>query len=98
MKNVKKCIQCAGSGIVMGIGMIQCDCHNCNGKGKVEEAIDDIEYLEVKSSESYNKAIDQIKSLDSSISDEKAKELFDEELKKIEKDDKSKNTEKKKKE
>lgn len=95
MKNFKKCNQCAGSGVVLGAGMMQWECHNCEGRGKVEEAIDDIEYLEVKNSESYNKAIDQIKSLDSSISEEKAKELFDEELKKIEKDDKSKNIDKK---
>lgn len=85
MKKFIRCLPCYGSGQVLGGGMIQKDCEECDGRGKIEETIDDMEYLKVRSTESYDNAINKIKSLHPSISDEKAKELFENELKEIDK-------------
>jgi hypothetical protein len=73
----KKCMVCAGSGKVMGGGMMMWDCDDCDGNGKI------LIIEEPKDSASYKEAIESIKALDPSIDDEKAKEIFDEEFKKI---------------
>lgn len=64
----KRCGTCSGSGRMMGGGMMQIDCEQCDGKGKLFEPQDPITYLEevkipakidikeMKKSESYKKA------------------------------------------
>lgn len=78
MKKFVRCAMCYGSGRVMGGGMIQQDCEECDGLGKIP--ID-----------AYNQAISEIKALDPNMNDERAKEIFNEEMKKIEKKEKRKN-------
>lgn len=75
----KRCSICSGSGKVMGGGMMLWDCDDCDGNGKIL-----IIETTVQETESYNEAIESIKALDPSIDDDKAKEIFDEEFKKIE--------------
>lgn len=88
----KRCNICYGSGRVMGGGMMMQDCEECDGTGKIvfiENEIEELEKLKAKQDESYAKAINEIKDLDPSMTDEKAKEIFDEEFKKLEKEEKN---------
>lgn len=66
-----RCATCSGSGKVMGGGMIFYDCEECDGKGKI--------YIK---EESYEQAKEKIKALDETLTDEKAKNILDEELRK----------------
>jgi hypothetical protein len=79
----KRCIPCAGSGKLMGGGMMINDCDHCRGSGKITQPNDEIDYLQLKTTESYKKAIDSIKSSDDKITHEKAEEMFKEEFDKI---------------
>lgn len=85
-----RCNICIGSGKVMGGGMIFHSCMICAGSGKIElDLVKKKENLQeiITESTHYKKAIKNIKSLDSKITDEQAKEMFSEELKKIEEKD-----------
>lgn len=88
MSKYKRCIPCYGSGKVMGGGCILVDCDHCDGAGKVQLPEDEIDYLEMKTTESYKKAIKEIKSVDGKITDQQAEEMFDKEFKKIDKEEK----------
>lgn len=83
---MQRCDICIGSGKVMGGGMIYKSCEKCLGAGKLSLKKDcehfDIEM--VKGNVIYNNALDKIKALDASMSDEQAEKLLDEELTKIE--------------
>ena len=79
----KRCTPCGGSGKVMGGGMMIHDCQPCKGSGKVSEAIDDIEYLQVKETESYQNAIKNIQKMDSNLSQEEAEDIFKSEFDKL---------------
>jgi hypothetical protein len=69
--NKYNCRSCHGSGRLRGGGMVEEDCKYCLGTGKDSKA------------ESYDIAKDKIKALDSNISDNDAKKLLDDELKKL---------------
>ena len=71
-----RCRACQGSGQVMGGGMIYHDCEACDGDGKIEKPEDEISYLQVKQSETYQEAIDEIKSLDPKMNDSEADKLL----------------------
>jgi hypothetical protein len=72
-----RCNPCNGVGWVLGGGMItRIDCNYCNGKGTIPKE--------------YSTAIDKIKSADSSLTDREARKIFNEELDRIDKDDKRK--------
>jgi hypothetical protein len=71
------CTACYGSGELLGVGMINIDCHHCDGKGKKEKIEID------KQSKSYKTAVKKIKALNSDISDDKAHEIFEDEFNKI---------------
>lgn len=88
MADKKRCVTCHGSGKVMGGGMMMYDCDDCDGRGKIAVINDDIAELNIRTTESYAKAIDEIKKIDPSITDEKAQEIFDKELENIQKDEK----------
>lgn len=81
-----KCKNCAGSGKVMGGGMMQWDCEHCDGIGKVDKVDEqkEMDYLLTKSSEQYQQAKGKIKALDDNMTDEKAEALLDAELKRTE--------------
>jgi len=83
-----RCSICVGSGKVMGGGMMLRSCTECGGLGIIEEEKKkDIEES-IKSTPHYKDAIDNIKALNPTITEEDAKKMFSEELKKIEdKDD-----------
>ena len=92
-KGKKRCNICYGSGKVMGGGMMQHDCDECDGSGKIiviENDIEELEKIKAQQDESRQKAIAEIKNLDENISDEKAQQIFDEEFKKLEDEDKKK--------
>lgn len=87
-----RCKACYGSGRVMGGGMMQQDCDHCDGVGKIifiEDEVAELEKIKAKQDESYKKAITEIKDLDPTMTDEKAKEIFDEEFKKLESEEKN---------
>lgn len=71
-----RCLECQGSGTVMGGGMMYHDCEKCDGRGKIKKVKDEISYLEIKQSESYQDAIDEIKSLDPKLNDADADKLL----------------------
>ena len=82
-----RCNTCVGSGRVMGGGMMQQDCDDCDGRGKI--FIDEPKDFKIdKNSNHYKKAIKRIKALNKDLSDKDAEEIFDKELKEIDvKDD-----------
>ena len=59
MKGFNKCNCCFGAKVVMGIGMVEARCENCNGVGYTEIIPDEITYLESK--EEHVKKIHEIK-------------------------------------
>jgi hypothetical protein len=74
--DVRRCLICQGSGQIMGGGMIYHDCDNCDGLGKIEKPQDEITYLQVKQSETYQDAIEEIKSIDPKITTLEADKLL----------------------
>lgn len=79
-----RCMPCAGSGKIMGGGMLIQDCVSCDGLGKLEKD------LKTREAESYSKAIKEIKALYKNMTDDEAKKIFDEEFEKLEKKGKRK--------
>lgn len=92
-----RCNSCVGSGKVMGGGMMYVDCDACDGKGKIY-IDEEKEFIIDKNSKHYKEAIKNIKSIHEGITNEKAEEIFEDELKKInlkdEKNDASSSSEK----
>lgn len=88
--NKQRCITCSGSGKVMGGGMMMADCHGCDGKGHNLIPDDDIDYLQMKETDSYKKAIENIKKTSENITDKQAEDLFEKEFKNIDKETKNK--------
>lgn len=80
MRETKFCQPCSGSGKLLGGGMIIVDCNHCEGRGRTEEENDELEYLHLKTTDSYKSAIDKIKSVNDNVSDEEAEEIFKKEL------------------
>lgn len=80
----RRCSTCNGSGQIMGGGMMYHDCDECNGRGKIKKPIDEISYLQVKESEAYQNAIDEIKSIDKSLTHEEADKLLQKQFKRRE--------------
>lgn len=77
-----RCKTCVGSGKVMGGGMMQQECDDCDGRGKI--FIDEPKEFKIdKESNHYKKAIKRIKALNKDLSDREAEEIFDKELKEI---------------
>ena len=73
---VIRCKVCQGSGRVMGGGMIFQDCTECDGDGKISKPHDEISYLQLKQSETYQEAIEEIKSIDPKISNADADKML----------------------
>ena len=76
---MKRCINCQGSGRVLGGGMMHRDCEDCGGTGKT---------LDIKETDSYKNAINEIAEK-TNISTDEATEIFDDEFKKLKDDHKS---------
>lgn len=80
-----KCLRCAGSGKIVGLGMMLADCRACEGDGIV--AIDGVKdkaktvSLLDKRSASYRQAIKKI--MESGVSKDEAARIFDEEFEKL---------------
>jgi septal ring factor EnvC (AmiA/AmiB activator) len=91
-----RCKACNGSGKVMGGGMMMAECDDCEGAGRIAIVKDDMNELNVRTTESYKKAIEEIRAMSSSITEEQAKKMFDQELEKIEKKENGKNSKNKK--
>jgi DnaJ-class molecular chaperone len=85
MSNHKKCLGCHGSGKVLGLGNMPSECELCEGSGKIYEIKDEIEELNIRHTQSYNNAIEEIKTQIPDISHEKAQQIFDDELRKVNK-------------
>jgi len=79
----KRCIPCNGSGRVMGGGMMLSDCEHCDGKGKIDEPENELEFLLTKDSKRYQEAKEKIKKLDPVMSDTAAEQILDEELNRV---------------
>jgi DnaJ-class molecular chaperone len=89
-----RCKVCTGSGRVMGGGMIMKDCDHCNGYGTVNEQSQPVIKID-KESKGYKEAINSIKALDSSMTDDQAKDIFEKEFAKLDSDMKVKKHSKK---
>lgn len=81
---MRRCTPCGGSGRLMGGGMMFRDCEFCHGSGKIAQPEDDITYLQMKMTDGYQEAINNIKAVDENITTEKAEEMFKNEFEKIE--------------
>lgn len=81
-----RCNTCVGSGKVMGGGMMQQDCDECDGRGKL--FIDETKKFVIdKNSKHYKEAIRNIKALNKNISHEEAEDIFEEEMVKLDSKD-----------
>lgn len=83
-----RCKRCAGTGIVMGGGMMRMDCDDCDGIGKVYP--DDVDatplardFVIDKRSKSYREAIKKLKSIHPDKSDLEISEIFEKEFDKL---------------
>lgn len=74
---MNRCIPCYGSGKLLGPGMISHDCEHCKGKGKIEIIENEIDFLELKNTESYKKAREQIKEASPLLTDDEADKMLD---------------------
>jgi hypothetical protein len=72
-----RCKICQGSGTVMGGGMIYHDCLECKGSGKIQKPENEISYLQIKQSETFQNAIKEIKSIDPKLSNDDAEKLME---------------------
>lgn len=66
----------------MGGGMMSQECDDCDGHGRMHVSEDEINFLEVKQTEAYEKAKKRLIKKQPSLSDEDAEKLLDEELEK----------------
>jgi hypothetical protein len=73
-----KCLACAGSGTVVGLGMMASDCRKCEGDGI--GAIETSPVLDKRSAH-YRQAIKKI--MESGVSKDEAARIFDEEFNKL---------------
>lgn len=74
-----RCNICAGSGQVMGGGMLMWDCDKCDGSGKIIKE-QPKKFAIKKESKHYKKAIKELQELDPNLTDEDAQKVMDEEL------------------
>lgn len=72
-----RCLPCNGSGRVMGGGMMMADCENCDGRGKIQEVDDELDYLAMKQTQSYLNAKERLMSKNVNLTHEEAEELLD---------------------
>jgi hypothetical protein len=85
--DLERCDVCVGSGTIMGGGMMFVDCHKCLGVGKLAPIAPKVMD---KDSESYKRAKDNIKKLDENMSDDEAEKILDEELGKLDNEERPK--------
>lgn len=82
------CKRCYGQGTILGGGMMQTECTECEGAGHLYDAETpaapkDVKVCIDRRSKSYKEAIEKIKELNPEISDEDARDLFDLEYEKL---------------
>jgi DnaJ-class molecular chaperone len=78
---MEHCLNCSGSGTIMGMGMLSKDCEACDGDGKIdnlESEIAKIKPIVDRKSSAYRSAIKEIMSVNKNMSKEQAETLFDE--------------------
>jgi hypothetical protein len=72
------CARCAGTGEIMGNGMIALKCSKCSGSGKYTEEINkESQVVLDKRSKAYKDAIKEIKAVNPNVSEQMAVKLFD---------------------
>jgi len=76
---LKMCIPCAGSGRVMGGGMLIKDCDECDGRGKISYVDDEIDYIAQKQSLNYAEAKQRLADK-ANISEDEAGKYLDAEI------------------
>ena len=74
---LKKCRACAGSGKIMGGGMMIKDCHECNGIGKISEIKPEPDIKTIKQTESYRQAKSRLMEKSPDLTNEEAEKLLD---------------------
>lgn len=76
-----RCQPCHGSGRLMSGGMVFKDCENCQGKGKIKTLeTTEFDYLELKQSERFQEAKDQLKKEFPDLSDNEADKFMSDAL------------------
>lgn len=80
MAKFTRCSSCAGSGRMLGGGMIQRNCDNCDGSGKLSHVDDEMGYLELKQSQRFEEAKDQLKKEFPTMTDNDADKFMTEAL------------------
>ncbi len=83
-----RCKRCAGSGIVMGGGMMRVDCDDCDGIGKVYPEDENPvslakDFVIDKRSRSYRDAIKKLKAIHPEMSDLEISDIFEKEFDKL---------------
>lgn len=78
------CKRCYGQGTILGGGMMQTECTQCDGLGHIYEQPPEQPIHIDKRSKSYKKAVAKIKALNPGMSDADAQKLFDAEYDKLE--------------
>ena len=75
-------MECNGSGIRVGLGMMKNECVNCDGLGKLPEIIEPIVRID-KRKKSYKKAIDELQNKYPDMSMNQVEVLFEQEFNRI---------------
>lgn len=76
---ITRCMNCNGSGKLMGGGMIMIDCDTCFGKGKISDG--KVTIQDIKNTDSYREAVKNIRAMNPVITQVEAEKLFDDEFK-----------------
>jgi hypothetical protein len=80
-----KCTRCNGTGKYMGNGMIMANCYLCDDEGDMVETnavVSEIDQIDRKS-ESYKKAIKDIRAVNPGISKKEAVKMFNDAYQKV---------------
>lgn len=80
------CKRCYGQGTILGGGMMQTECTECDGIGHLFDNASvpkDNKNSPDKRSKSYKEAIGKIKALNPDLSDDEVRDLFDREYEKL---------------
>ena len=78
-----RCLQCAGSGKIMGSGMQIQDCSKCDGYGDLSCSNEAKKQIIDKRSKSYKEAIKDLQAIHPDYTRDEVCELFEEEFSKL---------------
>lgn len=72
---MQHCVNCSGSGTILGTGMVSIDCKICRGEGVITKPNKSTPPID-KQCDSYRAAIKEIRSVNKQMTKSQAEELF----------------------